>query len=134
MGWYQRRGATLSIYERPTKSLMADWAKENLALGQTFKKAAFVQWFAQHYPKIKHNTVGMRVEGMLINNRVRKHHSNMKPGRGHDLFYKLGPDQFRRCLPESDPAPFYKDDIEKQKSEDAENVMVEGEPDDEPSV
>jgi endonuclease len=52
-GPQQHTGATLSIYERPTKSLMADWAKENLSPGQTFKRSAAVQWFAEHYPKIK---------------------------------------------------------------------------------
>lgn len=118
----------MSIYERPTKSLMADWAKEHLLQGQTFKKSAAVQWFAEHYPKIKRNTVGMHVEGMSINNRVRKHHSNIKPGSGHDLFYKLGPDQFRLWVPDSDPAPLYKEDIEKQASGDAENVAAEDEP------
>ena len=79
----------MSIYERPTKSLMADWAKQHLSQGQTFKKAAAVLWFAEHYPKIKSNTVDMHVEGMSVNNLVRKHHPSIKPGSGYDLFYKL---------------------------------------------
>jgi endonuclease len=56
----------MSIYERPTKSLMVDWAKENLPPGQTFKKSAAMQWFAKEYPKIKSNTVNMHVEGMAV--------------------------------------------------------------------
>src|SRR5580704_14040390 len=104
----------MSIYERPTKSLMADWAKQHLGQGQTFNKAAPMQWFAEHYPKIKSNTVSMHVEGMSVNNSVRKHHPNVKPGSSHDLFYKLGPNQFRLWAPESDPAPLYKEDIVKQ--------------------
>lgn len=71
----------MSIYERPTKSFMADWAKENLSQGQTFKKSAAIQWFAEHYPKIKSNTVDMHVESMAVNNPVRKHHPSVKPGR-----------------------------------------------------
>jgi endonuclease len=117
----------MSIYERPTKSLMADWAKEHLSQRQTFKKSAAVQWFAEHYGKIKRNTVNMHVDGMSVNNPIRRYHPSIKPGSGHDLFYKLGPDQFRLWVPDSDPAPLYKEDIEKQASGDAENVTAEDE-------
>jgi hypothetical protein len=37
----------------------------------------------------------------------RKHHPSIKPGGGHDLFYKLSPDQYRLSVPDSDPAPLY---------------------------
>ena len=117
----------MPIYERPTKSLMLDWAKENLSPGQSFKKSAPVQWFAKNYPKIKSATVNMHVEGMATNNSVRKHHPSIKPGSGYDLFYKMGPDQFRLWVPESDPAPRYKDDIERQELNDAENIAAETE-------
>jgi len=113
---------------------MADWAKEHLSNGQTFKKSAAVQWFAEHYPKIKSNTVSMHVEGMSINNSVRKHHPNIKPGSGHDLFYKLGPNQFRLWVQGSDPSPLYKENIENQEADNAEEVTAEGEPEDEANV
>jgi hypothetical protein len=124
----------MSIYDRPTKSLMADWAKQHLSQGQIFAKSGAAQWFAEHYPKIKRTTVNMHVEGMSVNNRNRKHHSNIKPGSGHDLFYKLGPDQFRLWVPDSDPAPLYKEDIEKQVLGGAEDLTDEGEPEDESGV
>ncbi len=95
----------MSIYERPTKSLMTDRAKEQLSQGQIFKKAEPVRWFAEHYPKIKSNTVDMHVEGMSVNNTVRKHHPSIKPGSGYDLFYKLGPTQFRLWVKESNLPP-----------------------------
>jgi hypothetical protein len=117
----------MPIYERPTKSLMVDWAKANLSPGQTFKKSAAMQWFAKNYPKIKSNTVSMHVEGMAVNNLVRKHHPSIRPGTGYDLFYKLGPDQFRLWVAESDPAPRYKDDIERQESGDTEHPATETE-------
>ena len=60
----------MPIYDRPTKSLMADWAKDNLKPDQVFSKSDVVPWFAQHYPKIKSNNVGMEVEAMSINNPV----------------------------------------------------------------
>jgi endonuclease len=103
----------MQIYDRPTKSLMADWAKAHLSPGQTFGKAEPVKWFAQNYPKIKSNTVAMHVEGMSVNNLNRRHHPNIKPRSGYDLFFKLGPNQFRLWDAKTDPAPRYKDDIEK---------------------
>ncbi|MDB5608586.1 MAG: hypothetical protein JWP25_5486 [Bradyrhizobium sp.] len=118
----------MPIYERPTKSLMVDWARENLSPGQIFKKSAAVQWFAKNYPKIKSSTVNMHVEGMAVNNPVRKHHPSIKAGSGHDLFYKMGPDQFRLWTPESDPAPRYKDDIERRELNDTESIAAEAEP------
>jgi len=102
----------MPIYDRPTKALIADWAKQHLSRGQVFNKAAPVQWFAQHYPKTNRNTVILHIEGMATNNKNRKHHSNIKPGLGYDLFYKLGPNQFRLYEPESDPPPLYKQTME----------------------
>ena len=103
----------MPIYDRPTKSLMADWAKDNLKPDQVFSKSDVVPWFAQHYPKIKRNNVGMEVEAMSINNPVRKHHPSVKPGSGHDLFFKLGPDRYRLRNPGTDGQPLYKADLEK---------------------
>jgi endonuclease len=102
----------MPIYDRPTKSLMADWAKDNIKPEQTFSKPDVIRWFADHYPKIKRNTVTMHVDGMSINNPIRKHHPSIKPGSGHDLFYKLGPDQYRLWEPESDGRPLYKAEME----------------------
>lgn len=108
----------MPIYERPTKSLMGDWVKERkLSPGQTFNKSEIVNWFAERYPKIKRKTVDMHVEHMSVNNRVRKHHPNVKPGSGHDMFYKLGPEQFRLWVPESDPPPKYVEDFEQQAAD-----------------
>jgi hypothetical protein len=76
----------------------------------------------------------MHVEGMSVNNRNRKHHPSIKPGSGHDLFYKLGPDQFRLWVPDSDPQPLYKDDIEKQDLAGAESGTARDRKEDDPSV
>lgn len=108
----------MPIYERPTKSLMGDWVKERKLLpGQIFKKSEAANWFAEHYPKIKRKTVEMHVEAMSVNNSVRRHHSNVKPGSSHDMFFKVGPDQFRLWVRESDPAPLYREDFEKQATD-----------------
>ena len=76
----------------------------------------------------------MHVEAMSVNNPVRKHYPSVKPGSGHDLFYKLGPNQFRLWVRDSDPVPRYKDDIEKQDLDNAENATPGGEPEDETNV
>jgi len=101
------------IYDRPTKSLLTDWAKANLKPDQLFSKSDVLPWFAEHYPKIKRATVVMHLESMSINNRGRKHHPSVKLGSGHDLFFKLGPDQYRLWDPEKDGKPLYKADIDK---------------------
>jgi hypothetical protein len=110
-----RRSKTeeMQIYDRPTKTLMAEWAKEHLKPGQVFRKADPIRWFTEHYPKIKRNTLALHVDGMSVNNPVRKHHQNVRSGSGHDLFFKLGPDQYRLWIPETDPAPLYREDFEK---------------------
>lgn len=118
----------MTIYDRPTKSLMADWSKKHLTPAQAFSKGSAVRWFQENYPKIKPNTVAMHVEAMSINNLNRKHHPSVRPGSGHDLFFKLGSDQFRLWNPDTDPAPLYRNDIEKLSTSDAELLNVEVDP------
>lgn len=95
-------------YEKPTKTLMAEWARDHLKPGQTFGRSDVVQWFAQHYPKTKRGTVTAHVDGMSVNNTVRKHHPAIRPGGGYDLFFKLGSNEFRLWNSETDPPPYYK--------------------------
>lgn len=110
---------SMTIYAKPTKVLMTEWAREHLKPGEVFAKNKPVPWFKQHYPDIKSNTVEMHVEGMAVNNRNRRHHSNIRPGSGHDLFWKLGPGQFRLWDSASDPPPRYKPDIEAEEDDRA---------------
>jgi endonuclease len=49
----------------------------------------------------------MHVEGMATNSGARKHHRNIKPGSGHDLFFKVAPGRFRLWDPATDPQPLY---------------------------
>lgn len=102
----------MSKYDKPTKTLMAEWAKDNLQPGVLFSKAQPVAWFRTNYPAIKPNTVEMHVEGMSVNNPLRKHHPSVRAGSGHDLFYKEGPGRFRLWDKDRDPKPRYKADIE----------------------
>ncbi len=121
----------MPIYEKPTKQLMEEWVREHLKPGRVFAKVEPVLWFRRHYPNIKSNTVEMHVEGMAVNNRNRRHHSNIKPGSGHDLFWKVGPGQFRLWEPNTDSSPRYKADLE---AEDEVNTVAENGHDEAPSA
>src|SRR5262249_21224895 len=59
----------------------------------------------EHYPKINPNTVGLHVEGMSVNSTRRVHHPNIKAGTNWDLFFRLGPNNYRLWDPEHDPQP-----------------------------
>jgi len=117
----------MSIYPQPTKTLMREFVAAELTPGKVFSKDDAVRWFAQHYPKIKSITVQMHVNGMSINNRQRKHHTNIKPGSGHDLFYKLGPNAFRLWDAEKDEPPFYASTSDVDESADEMSADVESE-------
>lgn len=102
----------MPIYDRPTKALMSDWVKLSIVPGQTFDKSVPIRWFQEHYPKIKSSTVGMHIESMSVNNPLRRHFPAVHAGSGHDLFFKIGPNQFRLWDPDRDPAPRYKRDFD----------------------
>jgi hypothetical protein len=101
----------MPIYDRPTHSLMHDFAKEKLSHGEPFSKPLAVAWFKANYPKIKDMTVRLHVDGMSVNSRNRKHAPNIKPGLGWDLFFKMGNGNYRLYDPTTDPKPIYRTDI-----------------------
>jgi Endonuclease NucS C-terminal domain len=80
------------------------------------------RWFAEHYPKIKRNTVASHVESMSINSPLRRHHPTIKPGSGHDLFFKLGQDQYRLWNRDTHGQPLYKTEIEQGQPSTADEV------------
>ncbi|QOZ55153.1 endonuclease NucS domain-containing protein [Bradyrhizobium sp. CCBAU 53338] len=119
-------------YEKPTKTLMTEWASQHLVPNQIFTKAEPVRWFAEHFPKTRSTTVTMHVDGMSTNNLNRRHHPSIKPGSGHDLFYKLNSSQYRLYAPETDPKPLYKETIEKgEQPIDPGAITTAGETEDE---
>jgi hypothetical protein len=118
----------MPIYDRPTKTLMKDFAAANLSKGQRFRRDDAINWFRAHYPKIQPGTVSMHVEAMAVNSRLRKHHPSVRPGSGHDLFIKVAPGQYRLYEPDKDPPPSYKSDLtEGQTTDDPETDSEGGE-------
>ena len=117
----------MPIYEKPTRELMHEFAAQRLSLGQVFTRKDAVRWFADHYPNIKSNTVGLHVDGMSVNSSQRRHHPTIKPDAGWDLFFKLGPREFRLWDSENDPAPRYKADFDAGIADGAETDDVDEE-------
>lgn len=99
----------MPIYSKPTKELMKEFVTDEVKPGQIFSKKQVVDWFGKRYPDIKANTVQMHVDGMSVNSTSRKHHPSIKPGSGHDLFYKLGPTQYRLWDQSTDQQPIYRE-------------------------
>lgn len=122
----------MSIYEKPTKTLMREFVEKKLKPGQVFDKKYAVDWFTKHYPDIKSNTVQIHVEGMSVNSKARKHHRNVKSGSGHDLFFRLGPNQYRLWDKTVDPAPVYRDQLLNASDETQETADAADEEDREP--
>jgi RecB family endonuclease NucS len=103
---------------------MADWAKQSLKPGQTFRKADALRWFAQHYPKIKPATVKIHIDVMSVNNgAIRQNHPSTYPGSGHDLFWKIASDQYRLWDPDKDPQPLYQNEIKQETLGDSEHAL-----------
>lgn len=98
----------MPTYDRPTRELMHEWAGLNLEPGRTFESAQVIEWFEKHYPLTKKGTVIAHVHGMAVNTQSRHSHSAIKPGSGHDLFYRVGRGTFRLWDQANDPVPIYK--------------------------
>ncbi len=99
----------MPIYDKPTKVLMREFVDQQLAPGQVFDKRQAIDWFGKHYPDIRPTTVQMHVEGMAVNSGARKHHPSIRPGSGHDLFYKVAPGKFRLWDSDTDTSPIYRE-------------------------
>lgn len=115
----------MPIYDRTTHELMHEFSNDELKKGDIFLKQDAAAWFQQHYPKIKSNTVMMHVEGMSTNSTQRKHHPHIRAGLRWDLFYKIGPREFRLWDAKTDPPPIYKADIEAAEKDNSLNESID---------
>src|SRR5260370_14907039 len=113
----------MPIYAKPVRLLMKDMA-DSFALqpGQSFARQQAIDWFAQHYPKIRPGTVDCPLSRLSTNAPTRLHY-NAKP-REDDVFFQLDGGHFRLHDPANDPAPIYeataKPDGPPQVEEDTE--------------
>jgi endonuclease NucS-like protein len=96
----------MPIYAKPVRLLMKEMA-DSLALqpGQPFARQQAIDWFAQHYPKIRPGTVHCHLIRLSTNAPTRLHY-NAKPHED-DVFVQVDGGHFRLYDPAHDPAPIY---------------------------
>lgn len=96
----------MMIYDKPTWQLMYDMVEFfGLKEGEILSKDLVIDWFAEHYPKIKRDTISAHLTRLSTNAPSRVHYG-AKPG-DDDLFFKVDKSNFRLYNPESDPSPIY---------------------------
>jgi hypothetical protein len=71
--------------------------------GQSFARQQAIDWFAQHYPKIRRGTVHCHLIRLSTNAPTRLHY-NAKPHED-DVFFQLDGGHFRLYDPAHDPPP-----------------------------
>ncbi len=95
-----------TIYDRPTRALLKDMLAEwDLKPGETFTAQRAVDWFAEHYPKLKAGSIHAHLVQASTNDRSRLHHPSTRTT--DDLLYKVGSREYRLYEPSSDPAPVH---------------------------
>ena len=96
-----------AMYEKPVRLLMKDMvAKIGLKPDEILQREKVLQWFQEHYPKIKEGTILAHLTKMSTNVPSRIHYK-ANPNGEDDLFYRIDPSHFRLYLPTNDPTPIY---------------------------
>lgn len=94
----------MAIYDKPVRILIKNMADSfALQADQTFTKQQAIDWFAQHYPKIKIGTINAHLIRLSTNAQSRIHY-NPKHNED-DFFYQIDGSHFRLYDPAHDPAP-----------------------------
>ncbi|NKI93911.1 endonuclease NucS domain-containing protein [Rhizobacter sp. SG703] len=95
-----------TIYDKPTRALLKDMLSDlGLKPGQVFTTARAIQWFQEHYPKLKPGSIRAHLVQASTNDRSRLHHP--ATNETDDLLFKVGSGQFRLYEPGKDPAPIH---------------------------
>jgi endonuclease len=99
----------MAIYEKPVRLLMHEMAAAfALKPRDSFTRQRAVDWFADHYPKIKSGTITAHLVRLSTNAPSRLHY-NAKPG-DDDLFFQIDGGRYRLYSSENDPAPIHQND------------------------
>lgn len=117
----------MAIYNKPVRLLMKDMADVfDLKNDQSFTRQQAVDWFAQHYPKIKKGTITAHLIRLSVNASSRLHYS---PKAGEDdLFFQINGNHFRLYDINQDPSPIHAstNSIENQSLEVMEEEENQG--------
>ena len=96
----------MPIYAKPVRLLMREMADSfGLKPGQSFARQQAIDWFAQHYPKIRPGTVHAHLIRLSTNAPTRLHYT-AKPHED-DVLYQLDGGHFRLYDATHDPAPIH---------------------------
>ena len=96
----------MAIYAKPVRLLMREMVSDfGLKDNQSFVREEAVDWFLQHYPKIKKGTVTAHLIRLSVNARSRFHY-RPKP-REDDLLFQIDSNHFRLYDTSQDPLPIH---------------------------
>jgi len=96
----------MALYDKPVRALMWDMVADlKLRKGEIITRDQVLEWFTEHYPKVKEGTIGAHLIRLSINARSR-HHYGAKP-TDDDLLYQIDGSRFRLYDPGQDPQPLY---------------------------
>lgn len=97
----------MAIYDRPVRILMREMI-DQLApqAGVVFTRSDALNWFNEHYPKVKDGTVSAHLLRFSTNSRSR-HHYSVRPDES--LLFQIDQGHFRRYDPATDPPPLDQD-------------------------
>lgn len=96
----------MAIYNKPVRFLMKDMVNAfGLQSGQSFVRQQAIDWFIQHYPKIKKGTITAHLIRLSVNAPSRLHYTP-KPGED-DLFFQINSNHFRLYDAKQDPLPIH---------------------------
>lgn len=95
-----------TIYDKPTRALLKEMlAAWKLQPGETFPAQRAVDWFAQHYPKLKAGSIIAHLVQASTNDRSRLHHP--ATNTTDDLLFRVGSREYRLYVAGVDPVPIH---------------------------
>ncbi|MGK7888231.1 MAG: endonuclease NucS domain-containing protein [Leptolyngbyaceae cyanobacterium] len=96
----------MAIYDKPVRFLMKDMVDAfGLRNGQSFVRQQAIEWFSQHYPKIKKGTITAHLIRLSVNAPSRLHYSPKMDE--DDLFFQIDSNHFRLYDAKQDPSPIH---------------------------
>ncbi|MFO7941921.1 MAG: endonuclease NucS [Bacillota bacterium] len=97
----------MAIYDRPVRILMREMIDQLAPQGGVvFTRSDALNWFNEHYPKVKDGTVSAHLLRFSTNSRSR-HHYSVRPDES--LLFQIDQGHFRRYDPATDPTPLDQD-------------------------
>jgi hypothetical protein len=114
----------MPIYDKPVRGIMPEMIAALAPRPESiFSKEAAIEWFGEHYPKIKEPTVAAHLIRFSTNASGRLHH-NIQPDE--DLLFQIDTNHFRRFDPELDPAPIHsQSDLRKPQRIESQTLLTD---------